>query len=75
MTKALYGRMEEGKCDMGGEYVTGCHSDVIDVMDQLCSGKRECSVQIPHGTLLKRNICSKELVVYLEADYQCIHGK
>ena len=74
MTFAQYGRMRVGRC-LSTDYYTGCQADVIDHMDERCSGKQTCTINIPDPKLFNVQPCRKDLVAYLEADYDCVPGK
>nr|UCK81575.1 Gal-binding and CUB domains containing receptor 6 [Arenicola marina] len=72
--RARYGRMQVGRCVRRGLGFLGCGWDVLEPLDQLCSGRRTCSVPVNRAnTLLVRgNTCIEELVSYLEVTYQCV---
>jgi len=73
MKTAVYGRMELGRCaelDMG--YI-GCESDVLDLADDRCSGRRMCNIAVPDLTFESTKPCL-ELKSYLRASYTCIKG-
>ena len=76
MEKALYGRMKIGKCvttDMG---YLGCHTDVLPQMDNMCSGKKECTVnKLGRNDFPDVPSCMMELQLYLEVQYTCAKGK
>ena len=75
MKYAKFGQMKLGKCIEDDFGHLGCHGDVLDVMDEECSGKRECSVAVGSQEMISRSSCSKSLMQYLDADYQCIKSK
>ena len=66
--------MRIGKCVKRDFGYLGCQSSVLHYLDTLCSGRRDCSFQIPDQTLRDMRPCS-ELESYLEASYSCLHGK
>ena len=73
MSKAVYGRMKLGRCiklDMGH---LGCNDDVLDLADDMCSGRRNCEILIPDQTFESTKPCL-ELKSYLQASYTCIKG-
>ena len=74
MTSAMYGRMRIGRCVESDLGYLGCSSDILDLADRKCSGKKTCEIRIPDGDLDKVNTCYKELKVYLEASYRCVRG-
>jgi len=74
MQRALYGRMELGRCvelDMG--YI-GCNASVLDLADDRCSGRRMCDITVPDLTFESTKPCL-ELKSYLRASYTCIKGR
>ncbi len=78
VTHALYGRMQLNRCATTDYGHVGCLKDVMKVMDDKCSGRRRCEVQVPEKALTDashENSCPNDLKPYLEADYKCIMGK
>jgi len=74
MQRAVYGRMELGRCvelDMG--YI-GCNTSVLDLADDRCSGRRMCDITVPDLTFESTKPCL-ELKSYLRASYTCIKGR
>lgn len=74
MRNAVYGRMRLNRCvkvDMG---YLGCQSNVIDLADDKCSGRRTCEISIPYTTFENTQPCL-ELKSYLEASYDCMKGR
>ena len=76
MSKAQFGQMRIGRCvteDLG--YI-GCHGDVLDILDNRCSGKKSCSLSVAAASrdMIPRSTCRQSLLQYLEADYQCVPG-
>jgi len=74
METAIYGRMELGRCvkvDMG---YLGCKNNVIDIVDEKCSGRTSCEIGIPDAMLEKTRPCV-ELKSYLKASYTCLKGR
>ena len=72
----LTGRMQSGTCisDNFGYIGPSCSSDVLTQMDALCSGRRECSVEIKDSTFPGYRPCHKDLKSYLEASFTCLQG-
>ena len=73
MQEAQYGRMKLGRCvkhDLG--YI-GCTANVRNILDELCSGKRRCEVQI-HLDIQTTQGCIEGIEKYLEASYKCVPG-
>jgi len=74
MTSALYGRMRFGRCVKTNFGFMGCFTDVLDLLDRQCSGRRSCSVEVVEPTFDGVRPCNKELKCYLEVDYRCIRS-
>jgi len=75
LDRARYGRMKIGRCvetDMG---YLGCSSDVLQLADRRCSGRRVCEIRVPDAELETTNSCLNELKTYLEVSYTCVKGK
>ena len=75
MTVAMYGRMTLGKCVQTDYGYVGCKADVMMHMDNVCSGRRGCSIRIPDKVLDNTEPCPKEFKTYLNATYTCIPGR
>jgi len=74
LERAVYGRMRLGRCvEINLGYI-GCSSDVINMADKRCSGKRVCEIRIPDAEFEATRPCLKELKTYLEAAYRCVKG-
>ena len=75
--EAQYGRMEGGRCGVtseGGDI--GCSNDIMYLVDDKCSGKRECSFIVGTDEFYEANTqCNKELRAYLRISYSCVKGK
>ena len=70
MTSAEYGRKEVGRCEPEQDDFMGCTNDVLPLLDRWCSGRRECSFEVPHDELTKqRGNCLKMLQLYVKATY------
>ena len=76
MTHAVYGRMRVGKCVARSRGHVGCSSDVLHVLDEKCSNKRSCTLDIIRLSVDERiqDTCN-DLRRYLEVDYRCQKGK
>lgn len=86
MESATYGRMRVGRCLTAEEVETHraavgddpryfrCSVNVLEILDQACSGKATCEVRV--AEILEKNVkpCLAGLMVYLEASYDCITG-
>ena len=86
MNNAIYGRMRVGRClqteisqlhaILGSDPMfLGCSVDVLDLLDEKCSGKSQCDLHIPDAELRKEQPCHQGLISYLQANYDCIAGK
>ena len=75
MTSAQYGHMTVGRCITEEDQYLGCSNDALPVIDRWCSGRRECSFEVPNDDLenLNKN-CLTFLKIYLELRYNCIKG-
>ena len=80
----MYGRRTTGRCieeEEGLEVLgddpryVGCFADVLDIVDNHCSGKATCEIRIPDPDMLKTKPCYKGLTMYFEASYSCVAGK
>lgn len=74
MRTALYGRMREGRC-LETNYSIGCWKDVLLWVDELCSGRRQCKIDVPNRQLHEIQPCAKDLQTYLEATFECVRGR
>ena len=74
MTSGRYGRMRIGRCVRVDFGFVGCSTDVIDVLDRHCSGRRDCRLRIPDPEMDERRPCLSDLTRYLEASYRCVPG-
>jgi len=85
METALFGRMRVGRCIKSDAYLTalqqldptslGCSADVLDYMDQVCSGRSSCEVNVASPELHEFRTCPGQLTMYLEATYSCLTSK
>ena len=64
-----------GRCMPNDHGTSGCQHDVINLLDVQCSGKQNCSFEVPGIGLKHINPCERGLTSYLEADYRCVRGK
>ncbi len=72
--RAEYGRMQEGRCTTSSVAI-GCKTDVLPLIDRMCSGRRQCHITVPSRELNTLNECSNEFANYLEVDYHCLKGE
>ena len=75
MTSGQYGRMRLGRCVKIDFGFIGCTSEVIDILDRHCSGRRDCKLRIPDPEMDDTKPCLNDLTRYLEASYDCIPGQ
>jgi len=76
INSAEYGRKEVGRCIQEADQFMGCTNDVLPLLDRWCSGRRDCSFQIPNRDLEKENTnCLKILRLYVEVRYTCMKGR
>ena len=74
MRHARYGRMRLSRCVKLDYGHVGCASEVLDLADSRCSGRRQCQIRIPDALFAKTKPCPDDLKPYLEASYECIKG-
>lgn len=72
--KALFGRMELGRCVTRNYGHIGCAVDVLPVVDHACSGRRSCDLSVSDPALVRTKPCPKDFASYLDADYTCVPG-
>ena len=76
MTSAEYGRMNVGRCIRKPDEFMGCSNDVLPLLDKWCSGRRECTIDVPNDELERMNeACLDILIKYLKISYSCLKGK
>ena len=75
MTSATYGRMQTGRCVQHDLGFLGCQSDVIERLDDKCSGRDRCAFPVTNHEVMEVEGCLKELQLYLNASYKCLSGK
>ncbi len=64
MTHAVYGPVD----------TVGCSADVLLNVDRKCSGRHDCTINIPDPDLHELQPCDKNKLACLEATYQCVSG-
>ncbi|ELU10382.1 hypothetical protein CAPTEDRAFT_219720 [Capitella teleta] len=73
MTSAIYGRMRIGRCVTVNRGSLGCQKDVLRRLDSICSGRRQCSLDISDlHEVYNIRPCPGDLMSYLEATYTCV---
>jgi len=73
MQSARYGRMKHGRCADTDVYI-GCSADVLLQMDERCSGRQSCMLDIPDSYLHQQQPCPNDMMAYLEASFVCVRG-
>ena len=64
--------MVTGRCITG---TSGCTFNVLPIMDERCSGRRQCDVDIRDLLVaVPQSICDRNLRNYLQAAYTCVRG-
>ena len=71
---ARYGLMKIGRCATKDYGSMGCSANVIDQLDEICSGRRQCRFVVPDERIRATRPCPKEFAPYLEVSYHCIDG-
>jgi len=67
---AKYGQMHVGKCVPHDH--DGCSSNVQMILDQECSGRRQCTMRVTDGRLMDTNACPDHVQPFLEVAYSCV---
>lgn len=75
METALYGRMSLGRCVKTDFGFVGCSTDVLDLADSRCSGRRRCRIAVPDPLLENTKPCNQEFKSYLQTSYSCVRGR
>lgn len=72
--RALYGRLAAGRC-ITAEYAhaIGCFSDVTSYVDEVCSGRTNCSLLVASLDSIAQP-CAKDFKSYLEVTHECVRG-
>ena len=73
MESAHYGRMRRGRCADTDMYI-GCQADVLPQLDGRCSGRPQCTVDVPEPSLHQLQPCPNDMMAYLEASFSCVQG-
>ena len=74
VTHARYGRMREGRCMTTAYGVVGCATDVLHLLDSLCSGRRQCDVSVASLVDERHQPCPLDFRSYLELSHRCVAG-
>lgn len=80
MQKAHLGRMKIGKCVDSNIGYLGCYKNVLNKLDDLCSGQKECNIpKMVKGDFEhiqgEAHDCPKALDAYLETMHTCVPGE
>ena len=70
--------MTVGRCVRRDYGYVGCASDVLGITDQLCSGRRNCTVRVPNSWFddaAQRARCPEDFKNYLQVSYECLDGQ
>ena len=70
--------MTVGRCVRRDYGFVGCGSDVLAITDQLCGGRRNCTVRVPNSWFddaAEEARCPEDFKNYLEVAYQCLDGQ
>ena len=72
---ADFGRMEVGRCITEEDEFLGCSNNVLELLDEWCSGRQECKFAVANDDLEAANEnCLKILMKYLKVNYACTEG-
>ena len=72
MQSAVFGHMEVGKCIKTDIGFLGCKANVIDLLDERCSGKQQCELRVDDESLREFQPCVDGIELYLDAQFTCI---
>jgi Galactose binding lectin domain len=72
--RALFGRMELGRCVTRNYGHLGCSVDVLSYVDAACSGLRQCELSVSDPVLVRTKPCPPDFSSYLDATYRCVPG-
>ena len=73
ITSAVFGRMKLNRCVQRDQRI-GCFTDVLTSIDQVCSGRHTCHIELILLLPLVRNPCF-EMVGYFHISHRCVPGK
>lgn len=74
ITAAMYGRMKLGRCVRTDFGFVGCYTDVMELVQRRCSGRRRCEIRIPDPIFDDTRPCNEDLKSYFETSYRCVKG-
>ena len=75
IVSATYGHMAISKCVEFDTGHLGCQSDVLHILDDVCSGQRSCTMAINDEAFRATTPCRRGMILYLQASYACVKGK
>ena len=76
MTSALYGHLYQGRCIPRDFGHFGCQANVLEYLDEKCSGKRSCVLSMMDTGLTELEPqCALGLLVFLQTKHICVQGK
>ena len=52
----------------------GCFANVLHIVSRKCSGRKECTIDVPDPDLERTSPCLEGLKMFLEVRYSCIEG-
>lgn len=66
--------MKIGRC-LKRDILLGCSVNVLQIADEICSGKSNCNVPVLNTKMIEKAHClDDDLSAYLEAAYYCQKG-
>ena len=75
-THALYGHLHQGRCIPRDTGLLGCQANIIEYLDDKCSGMRNCVLSTLEPSLRQLEPeCAVGLTSFLEVRYSCVSGK
>jgi len=73
ITRAVYGRMQFGKCITRREDLN-CSTDALEHVERKCSGRQTCEMALDSNLRNSPHGCDSDRMTYLEVSYRCISG-
>jgi len=73
VTYASYGRLRLGRCVTTDYGSLGCSADVTEFLDSVCSGHRQCSIDVASLRTVVQP-CPSDLTSYLDVSFRCVPG-
>ena len=75
MQSAQFGRMRLGTCVKEDLGYLGCGTDVLHQLDDVCSGKVSCNIQVTPQNIPTSEGCRDGLEKYLDTSFVCKKGE